>query len=106
MDGTVGRESMLTRFGLDRIPWVRVIVAVAAAMLIVTGLSIWAQRGADRAAGAARASVQSLQASDAAAAGLTSARTNAARRRVVTRASSQLRTAPPTAAVRATRSAL
>ncbi len=106
-DGSnVGDESISTRLGFDRIPWVRVIIAVTAGMLIVTGLSIWAQRAADRTAGSARAHVRAQQASDAAVAGLAAATSSAARRRVVDRASSQLRTAPPSASVRAARSAL
>ncbi|MDX6597231.1 MAG: hypothetical protein QOE87_1118 [Gaiellales bacterium] len=92
--------------GFDRIAGRRVILTVIALMLIVTSLSIWAQRATGRETDRARGHVHALQVAEASATGFAAATTIAARRRAVGRASAQLGGFDSTPRVRAARQAL
>jgi diguanylate cyclase (GGDEF)-like protein/putative nucleotidyltransferase with HDIG domain len=102
----VGGEHISTLTGFDRIAGRRVVVTVVALMVIVTSVSIWAQRSIGRETGKARAHVRALQVTEASRGAFAAAATTAARRRAVTRASAQVRTLEPTARVRAVQRAL
>ena len=99
-------DSTSTLTGFDRIASRRVILTVIGLMVIVTGLSIWAQRATGRETERARDHVHALQVAEASAAGFATAATTAERRRAVNRASAQLAGLDPTPRVRAARQAL
>ena len=104
--GNVAGVSTSTLTGFDRIASRRVIITVVVLMVIVTGLSIWAQRSTGRETDTARAHVHALQVAENSAAGFAAATTTTARRRAVNRASAQLAAVDPTPRVRAARKAL
>ena len=102
----MGGERITTLTGFDRIAGRRIVVTVVALMVIVTGLSIWAQRSIGRETGNARAHVRALQVAEGSKSAFASATTTAAERRAITRASARLRTLEPTTRVRAAQKAL
>jgi diguanylate cyclase (GGDEF)-like protein/putative nucleotidyltransferase with HDIG domain len=104
-DRGVARERESTRTGRDLAERI-LIVAVAALLSSVTGISIWAQHTTSGLASSARSEVVALQGIESSANDFAAATTGAARHRAVSRTGPRLAALAPSTGVRAARQAL
>jgi diguanylate cyclase (GGDEF)-like protein/putative nucleotidyltransferase with HDIG domain len=102
----VARDWGLTSGGRDRLAEGSVVVAIAALLAGVTGISIWAQHTTARASHGVTSHVRSLQAAETSASEYAAATTDLARARAVTRASARLAPLQPTPSMLSAREAL